>query len=82
MFIWLLKVSWPCTFPAVYKGQWASQAWYGLNDHERTEQSFWMCRCISFGPDDKGVVGLYLGTDVVQEATKALEQAMCRVRND
>ncbi|MEW5303445.1 MAG: hypothetical protein WDW36_006135 [Sanguina aurantia] len=36
-------------------------------------------KCIWYGPDDKGVVGTYLGTDVVKEASRALTQAMTKI---
>lgn len=37
------------------------------------------CRCISFSPDPKGVNGIYLGKDVVTEASKGLEKVITKI---
>lgn len=38
-----------------------------------------LCRCIWSGPDDQGIMGTYLGKNVVAEASKSLTQAMVKV---
>lgn len=38
------------------------------------------CRCIWYGPDDLGNNGVYLGMNVVTEASRGLTLAMTKVR--
>lgn len=40
---------------------------------------FYSPSCIWFGPDEEGNNGIYLGKDVVKEASKALTEAMWKV---
>ena len=37
------------------------------------------CRCIRYSPDDEGVNGIYLGKDVVAEASKGLEKVIRQI---
>ena len=37
------------------------------------------CRCIRYSPDDEGINGIYLGKDVVSEASKGLEKAITKI---
>ena len=38
-----------------------------------------MCSCIRYSPDSEGINGIYLGKDVVTEASKGLEKVITKI---